>query len=87
MRKRLVLVSAALLLVTCGYLAAQGPIFEAPKKPEVTMPATSSPSTVEQLGFRVSRVHGNKAYGRLVAKVNGAWVDVELDSHNALIAH
>jgi hypothetical protein len=87
MRKRLVLLFAALLLVTTGYVAAQGPIFKAPTRPEIMVLPAPDSAGVQQLGFRVTVVKKNRAFGKLVTKVNGVWVDAELDSHNALAAH
>ena len=91
MRKRLVFFATGLLLLAAGYLAAQGPIFKPPKSPEITILSTPAVAKdgqkVEQLGFRVSGIHANKAHGTLMAKVNGNWVEVELDSHNAFAGH
>lgn len=98
MRKRLTFAVAALLLVTAGYLIAQTQqpsaapqpdlkIFKAPAKPNVMVLQSPEPARIQELGLRVTKLHGDHAYGTLVAKINGQWMTVELDSHNALVAH
>jgi hypothetical protein len=53
---------------------------EAPKVPQI--PQAEPLRISEELGLRIEGRHDGRVVGTLVAKVNGAWVDVHLASYN-----
>lgn len=53
---------------------------EAPKVPQI--PQAEPMRISEDLGLRIEGRHDGRVVGTLVAKVNGAWVDVHLASYN-----
>jgi hypothetical protein len=98
MRQRLTVFVTALLLVAAGYLFGQATppkkpemkVFTEPaqpKKPDVMILQSPQAAGVQELGFRVTKLRGDHAYGTLVAKINGQWVPVDLDGHATFASH
>lgn len=82
--RKLAFVLGALVLFVAGFLFAQTP--EMSKVNVVVPGGTTQQSTLsaiptginDKLAIRIERVEGGKVVGKLVAKVEGQWVEVEL---------
>jgi hypothetical protein len=97
MRKVTVAVIALTFLVA-GYVLAQVSTAKAvveepqtlrvfPETPKVPQLPQAEPMRIsEDLGLRIEGRHDGRVVGTLVAKVNGAWVDVHLASYNMRVA-
>ncbi|HYK05807.1 MAG TPA: hypothetical protein VE974_28940 [Thermoanaerobaculia bacterium] len=53
---------------------------------KVQLPQAEPMRISEDLGLRIEGRHDGRVVGTLVAKVNGAWVDVHLASYNMRVA-
>lgn len=87
MKSRIALISFALLLLAAGYLLGQsqkGETATSTGQPIAIVELPGGPA-LQEIGFRMQGMHGKRAYGSLVAKVDGRWIDVELASYNTLV--
>ncbi len=89
MKPRTVFIALALLLIATGCLLGQST-----QKTEAATTSSVQPiaivklpggPSIQQIGFRMDGMHGKRAYGSLVAKVDGRWIDVELATYNTLV--
>lgn len=96
MRKRLFVVAAlafiaGLMLGAASIAVAQDPrmqIFKPPKQPTVMVPKGlgEAPAPIQtEVSFRVTGKQYGHVVGRLMAKVDGNWVEVQLAPQDAYV--
>ena len=88
MKSRTITIAFALLLIAAGYLLAQATpgttTNQEASRPGQIVRLPSGPA-VKEIALRMEGMHGKRAFGTLVVRVDGRWVDVELASYNTLV--